>query len=128
MTEILVLVKRIGNLFNEVTELSKQLADAVDRRDEVSIKMIIAMRSEPIEKLTIADRALRELLVALDDGEEVARIRAILNGESEYAVGEQEKILAEQAALNIRTHRRMMELDEVVNRKIAREKSIYNND
>lgn len=127
MTEILVLVKRMGNLFNEVLELSKQLADAIDRRDEVSAKMILAMRSEPVEKLTITDRALREILAALDETDS-ARIRAILNGEAERAVGEQEKLLAEQASLNIRIHCRMMELDKILNRKIAREKSIYNTD
>ena len=126
MTEILTLVKRIGNLFVEVEELSKQLSDAIDRRDEVSMGMIIAMRSEPIEKLAITDRSLRELLFSLDDGEEVARLRAILNGEMHRAIGEQEKLLAEQAAMNIRTHRRMMELDERLNRKVAHERSIYN--
>ena len=128
MTEILALVKRIGNLFIEVEDLSKQLADAVDRRDEVSMSMLIAMRSEPIEKLVIADRSLRELLFSLDDGDEVARIRAILNGEAHRASNEQEKILGEQAAMNVRTYSRMMELDKVLNKKVSRDKSIYNKD
>lgn len=126
MAEILMLVKRIGTLFNEVMETSKQLADAIDRRDEVSVNMILAMRSDPIEKLMLADRALRELLLTLEDGEEAARIRMILNGDERRAVGEDEKILAEQAAVNIRTHRRLMELDEVLNRKLTKDKSIYN--
>lgn len=125
MTEILALVKRIGTLFNEVTDLSKQLGEAIDRRDEVAIKMVLAMRSEPIERLTIADRSLREQLLSLENGEEAARIRAILNGDREKAETEQEKILAEQAAMNIRTHQKLMELDEMLNRKITKDKSIY---
>lgn len=124
LEEILVLVKRIGNLINEVMDISAQLADALDRRDEVSMNMIIAMRAEPIEKLVIADRALREHLASLDpeDGE---RIRAILNGDEAQASGAVERVLAAQAAMNIRMHRRLMELDEVLNKKIGREKSIY---
>ena len=125
MTEILMLVKRIGTLFNEVIDLSKQLGEAIDRRDEVAIKMVLAMRSEPIEKLMIADRSLRELLMSLESGEESARIRAILNGDEDKATTEQEKLLAEQAAMNIRAHQKLLELDGVLNRRIAKDKSIY---
>ena len=120
---ILVLAKRIGNLFHEVLDLSTQLAEALDRRDEVSMEMIIRMRSEPIEKLEIADRALRENLAALD--EDAERVRAILNGDEGRANGALEKLLAEQASMNIRTHRRIMELDAILNKKIGREKSVY---
>ena len=128
MTEILVLAKRIGNLFHEITDISMQLADALDRRDEVSMEMIIAMRAEPIDRLAIADRSLREILGELDDGDEAARIRAILNGDAAQAIDQQEKLLSEQASANIRAHRRLMELDEILSRKIARERSVYNND
>lgn len=126
LTEILVLAKRMGALFHDGMELTKQLSDAIDRRDEVSINMLLAMRAEPIEKLTLTDRSIRELLAEQEDGEELARIRTILNGEADRAEDEQERLLAEQAAMNIRTHRKLMELDEVLNRKIAKEKSIYN--
>lgn len=128
MTEILMLTKRIGNLFHEIMDISMQLADAIDRRDEVSMEMVIAMRSEPIGRLEIADRSLRELLGELDSGDEAAHIRAILNGEAVQPADQQEEILREQASMNIRAHRRLMELDEILNRKIARDKSIYNND
>ena len=124
MEEILVLTKRIGNLFNEITDVTHQLADAIDRRDEVSMGLIIAMRSEPIEKLTIADRALRERLTQLDE-EDAQRIRAILNGEEALAIDPIEKILAGQASMNIRAHSKLIELDKVLNRKIAQDKSIY---
>lgn len=126
LEDILVLTKRIGNLFHEVMDISAQLAEAIDRQDEVSMRMIIAMRSEPIDKLAVADRALREHLDAL--GEDAERIRAILNGDESRTGNAMEKLLAEQAAMNIRTHRRIMELDKILNRKIAREKSIYSNE
>ena len=124
MEEILVLTRRIGNLFNEIMDITMQLADAIDRRDEVSVGLIIAMRSEPIEKLMIADHALRNHLNGLDE-EDAQRIRAILNGEEDRAIDPIEKILAGQAAMNIRTHRKLMELDEILNKKIGRDKSVY---
>ena len=123
MEEILVLTKRIGNIFNELMDLTTQMATALDRRDEVSVKMLIAMRNEPIDRLTIADRALREHLAQLDEDEE--RIRAILNGDEASAVDPLEKILAAQASMNIRAHSKLVELDKVLNRKIAQDKSIY---
>ncbi|MBR3704571.1 MAG: hypothetical protein IKM11_03685 [Oscillospiraceae bacterium] len=124
MEEILVLTRRIGNLFNEIMDITTQLAEAIDRRDEVSVSMIIAMRSEPIDKLAIADRALREQLDQLEE-EDSQQIRAILNGNEECATDPLEKILAGQAAMNIRTHRKLLDLDKILNRKLAQEKSIY---
>ena len=124
MEEILVLTRRIGNLINEIMDLTNQLGEAIDRRDEVSLRMIIAMRSEPIERFSIADRALREHLDVLDE-EDALRIRAILNGEEERAIDPMEKVLAAQAAMNIRAHARLMELDKILSRKLAQEKSIY---
>lgn len=123
LEEVLILTKRIGNLFHEVLDISAQLAEATDRRDEVSMKMIIAMRSEPIDKLAIADRALRDQLNML--GEDAERIRMILNGDESRAGEGLERILAEQAAMNIRSHRKLMELDEILNKKIGRDKSVY---
>ena len=123
--DIFVLAKRIGNLFNEVEDISNQLAEAIDRRDEVSMRMIVAMRYEPIQKLTVADRAIREQLEALGDSEDAARIRAILNGDESAAQGETERALAQQAASNIRLQKRVMELDRILNRKLAGDKSIY---
>ena len=124
LVDILVLVKRIGNLFVEVEDLTNQLAEAVDRQDEVSINLVTTMRAEPIKKLAEADHALREQLAELEDGDSV-RIRSILNGDHAAAQGQTEQMLAVQAAQNIRNYNRLMEKDKIVNRKITRDKSIY---
>ena len=47
----LVQSKRMGNLLNEVLDLSRQIAQALDRNDQVAVEMLIAMRQEPITKL-----------------------------------------------------------------------------
>ena len=124
LMDIFVLIKRIGNLLNEVMDISGQLSEAVDRQDEVSIEMIVAMRSDPIDKLIVADRALREHIQSLGD-ESAARVRAMLNGDASAAQDETENALVEQAMANMRAHRKLLELDEILSKKIGREKSIY---
>ena len=78
--DALVQMKRTGNLLNELEDLTQQLAQAIDRNDQVSAQMLIAMREEPLGKLQAADKALREQLEAMDDREEAAQLAAMLNG------------------------------------------------
>ena len=47
--DALVQMKRIGNLLNEVEDLTQQLAQAIDRNDQVSTSMLIGMRAEPLQ-------------------------------------------------------------------------------
>ena len=42
-----VQAKRIYNLLNEVMDVSRQMAEAVDRDDQVAIQMLVSMREEP---------------------------------------------------------------------------------
>ena len=78
--DALVQMKRTGNLLNELADLTQQLGQSIDRNDQVSIQLIIAMREEPLAKLQAADQALREQLEALPDREEAGQLAAVLNG------------------------------------------------
>ena len=78
--DALVQMKRTGNLLNELWDLTQQLGQAIDRSDQVSIQMLLAMREEPLGKLQAADQALREQLEALPSREDAApptRINAL---------------------------------------------------
>lgn len=121
MVNALALLKRIGNLLNEVQDASQELAGAAERNDQVSVEMLVAMRREPIEKLTEADRALRELVAS--DPEKGARLAELLNGAPAEEPAEQ--ALAEQAAVNRRRLARVQELDRALNQKLTRGKSVY---
>ena len=70
----LVQSKRMGNLLNEVLDLSRQIAQALDRNDQVAVEMLIAMRQEPITKLEEAKQALREQGEDLKNAEEALRL------------------------------------------------------
>lgn len=114
--------KRIYILLNEVLDVSCQLAEALDRDDQVTVRMLVSMRNEPVRKLQQARKALEEQRDSLPSGEK-ARLAELLNGAAPAV--EEEKMLAGQVGANQRLLKQVLELDERINRKIAREKSIY---
>ena len=94
-----VQLKRIYTALNEALDLTRQLADAVDRDDHIAAQMLVSMPSA------------------------AARLSAILRGEA--AESAEEAPLTAQIGVNQRVLKQLVELDQVVNRKLAREKSIY---
>lgn len=117
-----VQLKRIYAALSEALDLTRQLADAVDRDDQISTQMLIAMRQEPTDKLAGAHRVLEEQRRALPPGD-ADRLAALLRGED--ALTEAEEPLAVQVGVNRRTLGQLVDLDRVVNKKLARDKSIY---
>lgn len=120
LMDALVQVKRMGNLCNEALDLSQQMAEAMDRSDYVSLQMLVAMRQEPINKMQVADQALRQQLIELPP-EDSRHLAALLNG-GEGGTKE-EKVFAAQVAANSRMLKRVLELDGVLNQKINKETS-----
>lgn len=123
MLNALVLAKRIGNLLNEIMDLSQQMAEAVDRNDEVAASMLISMRSEPIEKLKIADKALRTLPDSIEDAADGERILGLINGSE--ALNSAEEPLVKQIASNKRQFEKIAVFERRLNKKITRDKSIF---
>ena len=122
--DALVQMKRTGNLLNELLDLTRQLGESIDRNDQVSTQMLIAMREEPLGKLQAADKALREQMEALDDREEAGQLAAILNGGGAGDdAGRTVEMLCDQVALNRRRLKQVTDLDRVLNQRIARGKS-----
>lgn len=122
MLDALVQVKRMGNLLNEVQDLSRQLAEAIDRDDRVSVELLAGMRREPIDKLVDAEDVLADQAAALPP-EDGARLLALLGGAP--AGTEEEKPLAELVGSNRRRLEQILSLDKVLNQKLARENSTY---
>ena len=124
--DALVQMKRTGNLLNELLDLTRQLGESIDRNDQVSTQMLIAMREEPLGKLQAADKAVREQMEALDDREEAGQLAAILNGGGAGDdAGRTVEMLCDQVALNRRRLKQVTDLDRVLNQRIARGKSAY---
>lgn len=123
MLDAMVLVKRMGNLLNEVLDLSRQLAESIDRDDRVSVEMLVAMRQEPVVKLGEVDEALRDLVLSAPDGDAGAHLAGLLEGGP--AETPEERTLAELVASNRRRLDQVLELDKRVNQKLTRKESVY---
>ena len=122
LIDALVQAKRLGNAVDEVWRCSQQLADAVDRNDQVSVRLVLSMREEPLTKVRQADMALRSQRDSFPDKADREQFSRLLNGEEEGA-GE-EALLAKQMAQNRRSYQRVMDLERRLNQKVAREKGV----
>ena len=120
LKEAQVQARRIYNALGEVESLSEQIAEALDRNDPVAVKVLLAMREEPILAAHHARDILRQMVADTDDG---GRLRALLNGAA--AETAEESGLASQIAMNERLLTHIQELDRVLSQKIAWEKSVY---
>lgn len=119
----LVQSKRMGHLLNEVLDLSQQIAQALDRNDQVAVEMLIAMRQEPITKLEETKQVLQEQSEDLEDAEQALRLALLINGGEPESP--EEVPLAEQVAANGRRLKQVLELERVLNQRIARDQTIY---
>lgn len=117
-----VQLKRAYTALNEALDLTRQLAEAVDRDDQLTVQMLVSMRQEPTDKLFRANQALDQQRRDLSEAD-AGRLSALLKGAA--AETEEEEPLVSQVGLNQRTLKQLVDLDRVVNRKLTREKSIY---
>ena len=117
--DALVLMKRPGNLLNEMEDLTKQIAESIDRNDRVSMEMLVAMREEPLGKLHEADRILREQLADMPDREGAAQLAAMLNGAAPSQEGDLPKMLCEQVNQNKRRLEQVVAMNQRINQKVA---------
>lgn len=117
-----VQLKRIYTALSEAMDLTRQLADAADRDDRVAVQILVSMRQEPTDKLAGAYRALEQQRQSLPE-KDGRRLAALLKGAE--AESEEELPLVNQVGANQRSLRQLVELDRIVNRKVTREKSIY---
>ena len=120
--DLTVLERKKYNLLSEVMDLSKQLGEVMDRNDDVSIRMLIAMRQEPLLKL-------QELKHAADlkkedlSPEDLERVSALDQGAAPR--GEEETTYQNQAGSARRLLERIVELDERLNRRLSGKDSFY---
>lgn len=124
--DALMQMKRTGSLLNELWDLTQQLGQSIDRNDQVSTQMLIAMREEPLGKLQAADQALRDQLEALPNRDTARQLAAMLNGGQPAEPSQQSQVmLCDQVASNNRRLKQIKELDKALNQRLGRENSAY---
>ena len=96
----------------EVADLTAQLAQALDRRDQVSVTLLLSMREEPLHLLEEMERDLRAHLLDLPQ-QDAIRANELLRGAQ--AETEEEAALCEQTA----RYRRLLESVSAQDRQLS---------
>ena len=114
--------KRRYALLSELFDLTKQLAEAVDPNDEVTIQMLLSMREGPLAQMRQVEENLTRQRSSLSE-EDGRRLAELLSGAQ--AQRQEENALSGQVGTNRRLLGQLVELDKRVNKKVTREKSVY---
>ena len=120
--DLTVLERKKYNYLSEVMDISRQMGDALDRNDQVSMRMLIAMRQDPIlglEEIKQAITSKRDSLLP----EDRERVSALDGGAPPRQDGE--NFYAEQITTVRRVLERVVELDRTLSRRLAGGSSFY---
>lgn len=122
--DLAVLERRKYNFLGEVLELSRQMGDAMDRGDQISLNMLVALRQEPILQLEELKGLIKARWGELsrEDREKVDRLLREKNPS-----GSGEHTFLEQADGARRLLERVLVLDRRMNQRLAGEESFYKN-
>ena len=120
--DLAVLARKQYNCLSEVWDLSQQLGEAMDRNDSVSVRMLIGMRQEPLQKLQELQQAVGLRKESLSpEGRE--RVTALDLGAAPQ--GEEETTYFNQTGSARRLLERIIQLDERLNRRMGGKDSFY---
>lgn len=120
--DLTVLERKKYNLLSEVMDLSKQLGEVMDRNDDVSVRLLLAMRQEPLLQLQGLKQAtdVKKEELSPEDRERVSAL-----GRGAAPQGEAETTYQNQAGSVRRLLERVVELDERLNRRMGGKNSFY---
>lgn len=120
--ELTVLERKKYNYLVELQDLTGQMAESLDRSDQVSVRMLVAMRQDPLRMLAEVDNSGKLRLAALP-GEDRRRVEALLKEGRPGNDGE--RVFLEQAQKTRRLLEQVVAMDRRVSVKMAGENSFY---
>ncbi len=120
--DLTVLERQKYNHLSELMDLTRQLGEAIDRGDEVSVRILVSMRNDPLVGLEELKKATRLRTEALSR-EERERVEELNSGASPE--DENETLYVNQAGSARRLWERVVELDQRLNRRMAGDDSFY---
>ena len=111
-------------LLNEVLDLSTQMLQGMERNDQVSVKILLSMRQDPILKLQEIENGIRSYLLLLPE-EDAIRAHELLRGAPSEESGEE--ALCAQTAQFRRLLENAIKLDKRLSLGLSGKSSFYNN-
>ena len=109
-------------LLTETADLTKQLAQALERRDQVSSQMLLNMREAPIQSLREISEGIENYILSLPE-ESAIRGHELLTGSE--AEDDREIPLCEEVARFRRLLYIAIDLDRAISLKVGGKASIY---
>lgn len=106
----------------EVSDLTRQLTEAVDRNDEVSVNMLLSMRETPVQKLHEAEQRLREYCMEMPEASAIRSRELLEGGEPQER---EEETLYEKNASYRRLLSSVLEDDKQLSLRLGGQKSFY---
>lgn len=107
---------------SEVQDITRELLDAVDRQDQVSVRLFLSMRQEQINQLRDQKELLKKQCGGLPE-EEGDLLRQILSGKK--PAGVEGEALSLQVERNRALLERTLQADKALSRRLAGRESFY---
>ena len=124
LQQIAVLLQKRYNGLTEIENITKQLQEALEYNDTVSIRMLITMRQEEMDSIDRINASYRAFLDTLTETQK----KALKIGDASRFSGENAMLIQKIAEIqqkNTRLLERLIEQDKRVNRRLAGENSYY---
>lgn len=106
----------------EVADLTRQILVAAERRDQVSVDMLLSMRADPVQRLTEVEAGLQRFVESLPQSDAI-RAAELLKGASPGTPDEVQ--LSEQVGQYRRLLESTVEMDRRLSIRIGGERSFY---
>lgn len=120
--DLTVLERKKYNQLSEVMDLSQQLGEAMDRNDQVSLRMLLSLRQDPVLQLAELKQSIDAKRSSLTQ-EERERLAALEAGAEPLDEGEATYVT--QAGAARRLWERVIELDRRLSGRLAGSDSFY---
>ena len=124
LQSIAVCFQKKYNGFVEMESITKQLQDALNYDDVVTIRMLVRMRQQEIDNIDMTDRQRAEIADKLSKAQQ----DALQKGDGSLFAPENAPLVRRIGEIVQNSHRllgRLIEEDKKVNRKLAGDKTFY---
>jgi hypothetical protein len=106
----------------EVADLTRQILVAAERRDQISVDMLLSMRADPLQRLTEIEAELQRFLESLPQSDAI-RAAELLRGAPPATPDEVQ--LSEQVGQYRRLLESTVEIDRRLSIRMGGERSFY---
>ena len=107
----------------EVVKLTEDLAQAIDRRDEVSVRILLTERETVLLQLQEMDVAVRDCLLSQPEADAI-RLSALLNGAEPQ--NPDEEALSAQVTKKQQLLKKINLMDQRISTRLGGKRSFYN--